>query len=107
MKSHDAIKYVAALKSKYPNPVRVGSRKIGNNCSYCVGGTLAKEHGDVWLFPDAEVLGAHIRRLVPRLTTEEAEERAGYVIEANDEGKFDRAWVYLASALITPEGTEP
>jgi hypothetical protein len=94
---------VQELRQKFPSPGRSDKKSLES--LYCVGGALVAWLGghtdgpeDYTWFPDSGELARAIME-VRAQSFKEALAHARNIIDANDRGKFTKAWGFLDAAL--------
>jgi len=111
--------YVARLKANYPDPRRpviIGVVEDSND-KYCVGGAYLQDRRSVrekikdwfstmfggaaplYLFPGAGEIARALQEDNPALTWVSSDFAAHVIINCNDAGDFERAWLVLERAL--------
>jgi hypothetical protein len=110
MKNLTAKQTVAAIRALYPNPCAIADapKKPDPKAMYCVGGAVTRFSGlqDNADFPQPGLIACALRRLNPRLETDEANFRAAAITHLNDRRYFEYAWEALETALGTGENLE-
>ena len=91
---------VTAIRAKYPNPVTASPGRDSDVDAYCVGGAFCRFTGCVLAFPLPYHLAFELERHA-RVDLSRAEQYAGDIIRANDDGDFERAWMLLDEVLQT------
>jgi len=100
---------LAAIRAAYPEPRQAGHNPSpGHTGNYCVGGAFCLVTGEYQgksAFPSSAQLAVMFRRVIPRLTAEQARGYAESIIATNDAGRFEDAWAVLGEMLEWQDAT--
>lgn len=90
------------IRTAYPNPVSARDLTEESDPGYCVGGafTLSLNSG-YDAFPSVSHLAYTLSKAHGNQPVERFVDYAFAIIEANDEGAFEEAWMFLENALKT------
>ena len=94
---------VENIKERFPRPVRMShAERYVDECLYCVGGAFISyidSEADRRKFPASWLLASELKNYNNLLPVDKASHFSKMIINANDSGRFARAWGYLDKAL--------